>query len=102
MLILTSDNEGTPLSLIQAQMAELPVVATNVGSTSEIVINDETGLIVPTSVELINKAIGTLLQDQERARLMGHIGRIRALELYSIERLVRDHEKIYLELTSSV
>ena len=102
IIFLTSDNEGTPLSLIQAQMAGLPVVATDVGSTSEIVINNETGLIVPTSVELINKAIGTLLQDQERARLMGQIARNRALELYSIERLVRDHEKIYLELTRSV
>jgi glycosyltransferase involved in cell wall biosynthesis len=102
IMILTSDNEGTPLSLIQAQMAGLPVVATDVGSTSEIVINNETGLIVPTSVELINKAIGALLQDQEKARLMGQRARIRALELYSIERLVRDHEKIYLELMSSV
>jgi glycosyltransferase involved in cell wall biosynthesis len=102
IMILTSDNEGTPLSLIQAQMAGLPVVATDVGSTSEIVINNETGLIVPTSVELINKAIGALLQDQQKARLMGQRARIRALELYSIERLVRDHEKIYLELMSSV
>ena len=102
IMILTSDNEGTPLSLIQAQLAGLPVVATDVGSTSEIVANDETGFIVPMSVELFNKAIGTLLQDEEKARLMGQRARIRALELYSVERLVRDHEKIYLELMSSV
>jgi glycosyltransferase involved in cell wall biosynthesis len=102
IMILTSDNEGTPLSLIQAQLAGLPVVATDVGSTSEIVANDETGFIVPMSVELFNKAIGILLQDEEKARLMGQRARIRALELYSVERLVRDHEKIYLELMSSV
>lgn len=102
LLILTSDNEGTPLSLIQAQMAGLPVVATDVGSVSEIVLNYETGFVVPANVESLNKAITKLLLDQESARLMGERARVRALELYSVERLVRDHEDIYIDLMKSV
>lgn len=102
MMILTSDNEGTPLSLIQAQMAGLPVVATDVGSVSEIVLNEETGFVVPTVTESINEAIDVLLMDGEKARIMGQRAQVRALELYSVERLVRDHEKIYLDLIMSV
>jgi glycosyltransferase involved in cell wall biosynthesis len=45
IVILTSDNEGTPLSLIQAGMSGLPVVTTNVGSVQDIVLNEITGLI---------------------------------------------------------
>ena len=102
LMILTSDNEGTPLSLIQAQMAGLPVVATDVGSVSEIVLNEETGFVVPTDTESINEAINELLIDREKARIMGQRAQVRALELYSVERLVRDHEKIYLDLIKSV
>lgn len=102
MMILTSDNEGTPLSLIQAQMAGLPVVATDVGSISEIVLNNETGFVVPANTQFLTEAIEKLLLDRDNSRLLGHRGKIRALELYSVERLVRDHEKIYLDLIESV
>jgi len=102
LMILTSDNEGTPLSLIQAQMAGLPVVATDVGSVSEIVLNEETGFVVPTDTESINEAINELLIDREKARIMGQRAQVRALERFSVERLVRDHEKIYLDLIKSV
>lgn len=102
MVILTSDNEGTPLSLIQAQMAGLPVVATDVGSVSEIVLNNETGFVVPTSVQLLTEAIDKLLLDRDNSRLLGQRAKVRALELYSVERLVRDHEDIYIDLMNSV
>lgn len=102
MMILTSDNEGTPLSLIQAQMAGLPVVATDVGSVSEIVINNETGFVVPIEVKFITEAINKLLLDRENAHLLGQKARVRALELYSVERLVHDHENIYLEIMKSI
>lgn len=102
LMILTSDNEGTPLSLIQAQMAGLPVVATDVGSVSEIVLDNETGIVVPTNTESINEAIDKLLLNREISRTMGQKAQDRALGLYSVERLVRDHEKIYLDLMKSV
>ena len=102
LMILTSDNEGTPLSLIQAQMAGLPVVATDVGSVSEIVLDNETGIVVPTNTESINEAIDKLLLNRELSRIMGQKAQDRALGLYSVERLVRDHEKIYLDLMKSV
>jgi glycosyltransferase involved in cell wall biosynthesis len=52
--ILCSDNEGIPLTLIQASQAGLPIISTNVGSVSDIVINGETGILTsPNSNSLI-------------------------------------------------
>ena len=53
IVLLTSDNEGTPLSLIQAGMAGLPVVTTNVGSVPEVVLDNLTGLITGLEVQEI-------------------------------------------------
>ena len=49
LVILTSENEGTPVALIQAQMAGIPVLATNVGSVSEVMIDGESGFCVEYS-----------------------------------------------------
>ena len=45
VVLSTSENEGMPVALIEAQMAGKPVVATNVGSVSEVIINGETGFV---------------------------------------------------------
>ena len=58
IVVLTSDNEGTPLSLIQAGMAGLPVVTTNVGSVPEIVLDGVTGIITELDVQEIANALG--------------------------------------------
>ena len=99
-VILTSDNEGTPLSLIQAGMVGIPVVATNVGSTNEIVVNGKTGFLTDLSVDQLVKAVTKLSGNSELRAQMGSEGREYSLARYGVVRLVRNHEDLYHELIS--
>ena len=97
-VILTSDNEGTPLSLIQAGMVGIPVVATKVGSTNEIVVNGNTGFLTDLSVNELTKAITKLAANSDLRAQMGAAGQEYTLARYSVERLVKDHQDLYLRL----
>jgi glycosyltransferase involved in cell wall biosynthesis len=99
-VILTSDNEGTPLSLIQAGMVGIPVVATNVGSTNEIVVNGETGFLTDLSVEQLAAAVTKLAENNGLRVQMGAAGQEYTLARYGVERLVKDHQDLYLLLLS--
>jgi glycosyltransferase involved in cell wall biosynthesis len=97
-VLLTSDNEGTPLSLIQAGMVGIPVVATNVGSTNEIVVNCETGLLTDLSVKELSDAVAKVATDSALRAKMGAAGKEYTLARYGVDRLVKDHQDLYLRL----
>ncbi len=97
-VILTSDNEGTPLSLIQAGMVGIPVVATNVGSTNEIVIEGETGFLTELSVNQLADAVGKVVMNSDLRAKMGAAGKEYTLARYGVSRLVKDHQDLYLRL----
>jgi glycosyltransferase involved in cell wall biosynthesis len=97
-VLLTSDNEGTPLSLIQAGMVGIPVVATNVGSTNEIVVNGETGLLTDLSVKELSDAVAKVATDSALRAKMGTAGREYTMARYGVARLVKDHQDLYLKL----
>ena len=97
-VILTSDNEGTPLSLIQAGMVGIPVVATNVGSTNEIVVNGKTGFLTDLSVDQLASAVTKLAENTDLRAQMGAAGQEYTLARYGVERLVKDHQDLYLRL----
>ena len=97
-VILTSDNEGTPLSLIQAGMVGIPVVATNVGSTNEIVVDGQTGFLTDLSVDQLSEAVAKLASDSDLRAKMGAAGKEYTLARYGVERLVKDHQDLYLRL----
>jgi len=97
-VILTSINEGTPLSLIQAQMAGKPVISTAVGSVPEIVENNKTGFVGDFSDEEFASYVLKLGMEPELRASMGSFGREFALKRFSVERLVKDHEDIYTKL----
>jgi glycosyltransferase involved in cell wall biosynthesis len=97
-VLLTSDNEGTPLSLIQAGMVGIPVVATNVGSTNEIVVNGETGLLTDLSVKELSDAVAKVATDSALRAKMGAAGKGYTLARYVVARLVKDHQDLYLRL----
>ena len=101
MVLLTSDNEGTPLSLIQAGMAKIPVVSTNVGSVSEIVVDQETGILTDLTSRSIASAVKELVEDDDLREDMGLAAYDYTMQRYGVERLVKDHENLYLELLSS-
>jgi glycosyltransferase involved in cell wall biosynthesis len=97
-VLLTSDNEGTPLSLIQAGMVGIPVVATNVGSTNEIVVNGETGLLTDLTVKELSNAMAKVATDSTLRAKMGTAGREYTMARYGVARLVKDHQDLYLKL----
>lgn len=69
LVVLTSDNEGVPLSLMEAASARVPVVALNVGGVSEIVEHEVTGLLVDHDADLVGSVQRLLNDPQLRARL---------------------------------
>jgi len=101
IVVLTSDNEGTPLSLIQAGMAGLPVVSTNVGSVPEVVLDHVTGLITSSDVQEIADALEKLLRDKALRAQMGIAAREFTLANFGVPRLIHDHEALYKKLLSS-
>jgi glycosyltransferase involved in cell wall biosynthesis len=100
LVLLTSDNEGTPLSLIQAGMAHLPIVATNVGSINEIVIDRETGLLTDLSATSLAEAVTKLTSSDSLRDEMGTKAHDYTIQRYGVERLVKDHQQLYEELLS--
>jgi glycosyltransferase involved in cell wall biosynthesis len=101
IVILTSDNEGTPLSLIQAGMAGLPVVTTNVGSVPEVVLDGVTGFIADLDVQEIANALEKLVSNGALRSQLGSAAREYTLSNFGVERLVEDHEALYKKLLSS-
>jgi glycosyltransferase involved in cell wall biosynthesis len=101
IVVLTSDNEGTPLCLIQAGMAGLPVVSTNVGSVSEIVLNDITGIITELDVQQIADALENLASNPGLRAHLGNAAQEFTLANFGVQRLVNDHEELYKRLLSS-
>jgi glycosyltransferase involved in cell wall biosynthesis len=96
--ILSSDNEGTPVWLIEAGAAGLAAIATDVGGTSE-VVTPETGILVcPNDEVALSAAIAELAADPEGRRGMGERARAHILARYSVDRLIADIDTLYREL----
>jgi len=93
--ILCSDNEGIPLTLIQASQAGLPIVSTDVGSVSDIVIDSVTGYLTQVSAESLIQGIEALLENPELRHTFGKAGQHRAKEFFSSLSMVERHQKLY-------
>jgi glycosyltransferase involved in cell wall biosynthesis len=101
VVVLTSDNEGTPVSLIEAQAAGVPVVGTDVGGVRSAVRDGETGLLAPPDDEpRLASLIGSLLDDPARAARMGASGCSHARSSFDVGRLVEDHDRLYRRLAA--
>ena len=101
IVVLTSDNEGTPLSLIQAGMAGLPVVTTNVGSIPEVVLDGVTGIITGLDVQEIADALEKLVRDKALRQQLGKAAQEFTLANFGVQRLVHDHEELYKKLLTN-
>ncbi|MFI6788162.1 glycosyltransferase [Nonomuraea sp. NPDC050383] len=101
VVLLTSDNEGTPLTLIEAQMAGTPVVASRVGSVAEVVQDGRTGLLgAADSAELATHVLH-LLSDPPLASRLGEAARRWSTASFDVDRLVADTETLYRSLGES-
>jgi glycosyltransferase involved in cell wall biosynthesis len=101
LVVLTSDNEGTPLSLIQAGMAGLPVVTTRVGSVPEVVLNGTTGIVTSLDVQEIADALERLANNSDLRGQMGAAAKEFTLAHFGVKRLVHDHEELYKRLLAN-
>ena len=98
LMILTSDNEGMPISLIQAGMAGIPAVATNVGSVSEVVINNQSGFVTDKDISSIANGIEKLIANGNLYAEFSQKAREFCQGQFSLDRLVTDHENVYQDL----
>ncbi|SIO61477.1 Glycosyltransferase involved in cell wall bisynthesis [Singulisphaera sp. GP187] len=100
-VLLSSLSEGIPLSLIEGMAASLPVVATRVGGVSEVVVEQETGLLAPAGDdEALAAHLIRLAGDPGLRMRMGWAGRERAWALFSEDRMVAEYDRIYHEVTT--
>jgi len=93
--VLCSDNEGIPLTLIQASQAGLPIVSTNVGSVSDIVLDGVTGLLTEVSGKAVIQGVSKLIDDPGLRARLGESGQKRAKDFFSSQAMVDSYEKLY-------
>jgi glycosyltransferase involved in cell wall biosynthesis len=93
--ILCSDNEGIPLTLIQASQAGLPIVSTDVGSVSDIVIDGVTGFLTEVTSEGLIQGITRLLEEPKLRHTFGEAGQQRARDFFSSHSMVEHHQRLY-------
>jgi len=96
---LSSDNEANPVSILEAMAMAKPVVATQVGSVAESVVDGTTGYLVkPGDPSELAGRIVQLLQDPLLARSLGQAGRECVVRHWSLERMVEGYERLIEEL----
>ncbi len=99
MLILPSLQEPFGKIVVEAMAMGKPVIASQVGGVPEIVVDGETGILVPPrNVEAIRQAVEQLLIHPEKRRQMGQAGRKRVERHFRIEQTVSKTEQIYEQL----
>ncbi len=91
-----STYEGVSLTILEAMAATLPVVATRVGGNPEVVIDHETGLLVPGQARAVADAVLALAADPLRRHILGEAGRWRVKRHFSLDRMAQQYAGFYL------
>ncbi len=99
IIALSSLNEGTPVSLIEAQAAGVPVITTNVGGVKDVVLHEETGFVVDDfSLKSYSSYLKKLVEDEKIREKMSQNGWNHVKDKYNYTRLCKDVENLYVEL----
>ena len=96
LFVLPSLSEGLSVALLEAMSAGVAVIASNVGGNPEIVVNGETGYLVPPerSEELASRIIA-LVSNQELTRLLGDRGKERVSQEFTTARMLEQYQDLY-------
>jgi glycosyltransferase involved in cell wall biosynthesis len=101
IFLLSSLSEGVPLALLEAMAARLPVVSTNVGGVSEVVVNEVTGLLVPAGNDIgLAEAIVLLANNSHLREQWGSAGRCHVEEGFSETQTQAAYQACYDEMLS--
>ena len=94
--------EGMSNTILEAMASKIPVIATDVGGTPDIIIDNETGILIPSgdANALANSIL--LLSNKDLAQKMGESGYERVKKIFSIEKMVASYENLYEKLVNSI
>lgn len=99
IFVMSSLSEGLSIAILEAMASGLPVVATNVGGNSEIIIDGITGFLVPKKEpEKLAGSISILIKDKKMVYQMGQNGKKRVRANFSIDKMVDEYETLYEEV----
>lgn len=99
IVAMTSLNEGTPVSLIEAQAANTPIITTNVGGIENIVIPNKTAVLTNNNdLEDFSTKLKQLVENDQLRTKQAEMGWIHVREKFHYTRLVKDVESLYYEL----
>jgi glycosyltransferase involved in cell wall biosynthesis len=99
IFILPSLREGFPTVVLEAMSYGLPVVASDVGGTSELLVNGKTGfLVIPADLESLIEKLSVLIEDESQRIEMGEAGRKLVETKFSLEQMTSSIEQKYFEL----
>jgi glycosyltransferase involved in cell wall biosynthesis len=99
IILSTSENEGMPIALIEAQLASKPVVATNVGGVAEVVINNKTGFVTKKNTKELAKALKKLIDSNTLRTAQGKAAKAHANKAFSVEKMIQAHVSLYKKLS---
>lgn len=103
IMALSSLNEGTPVSLIEAQASSLPIVSTDVGGVRDIVDRDRSAFLVESQdQEHFTNKLRALAEDPNLRKKMGETGQALAFERFHYHRFCDDMKKVYFKLLKDV
>lgn len=95
LAVSTSENEGMPIALIEAQLAGIPVVALNVGSVGEIIKKGKTGFLFDEFNKNYIDTVNTLSKSKIKRAKLGSAAKKYARKEFDPERLIQDHLKLF-------
>ncbi len=99
VVVQPSQFEGMPNSVMEAMAAGLPVVASNIPGNDELVIDGETGFLVPVGdTKLLAARINRLLDEPDLSRRLGEAGQTRVRDQFGVEKMVQSHVQLYRDL----
>ena len=103
ILCLTSKNEGTPVSLIEAQAANIPVITTDVGGVRDIMLDGETGFIIPPGDEgLYEERLIELCDNENKRKMMSQNGWTFVQNKFQYEILIKNMDSYYRKLLAKI